>query len=59
MRQANLCFHCGANAVQPTPLLAKGRGCIRREASCDRLLPDDSSSGGWDRTTDTRLMKPR
>src|SRR5262249_9356224 len=28
------------------------------EAGCDRLTPGDSTSGGWDRTSDTRLMKP-
>jgi hypothetical protein len=28
------------------------------EADCDRLMLFATSSGGWDRTTDTRLMKP-
>ena len=25
---------------------------------CDGMITDEKSSGGWDRTTDTRLMKP-
>jgi integrase len=29
------------------------------EAGCDRMIPAEMSSGGWDRTTDTRLMKTR
>jgi hypothetical protein len=28
------------------------------ESACDGMMPAETSSGGWDRTTDTRLMKP-
>jgi integrase len=30
----------------------------RVEADCDSMRSIDKTSGGWDRTTDTRLMKP-
>ena len=43
----------GENATGPNPLLLQGV-----EAGCERLMPHESSSGGWDRTSDTRLMKP-
>jgi integrase len=42
----------GGNAAGPNPMLAQGI-----EAGCERLIPLESSSGGWDRTSDTRLMK--
>jgi hypothetical protein len=43
----------GENATGPNPLIAEGV-----EAGCRRLMPPESNSGGWDRTSDTRLMKP-
>jgi hypothetical protein len=41
------------NAAGPNPLSAQGV-----EAGCERVIPLEGSSGGWDRTSDTRLMKP-
>jgi hypothetical protein len=40
------------NAAGPNPLTVQGV-----EAGCERVIPLEGSSGGWDRTSDTRLMK--
>jgi hypothetical protein len=37
-----------------------GRNSLQQQgiaAGCERLIPPETSSGGWDRTSDTRLMK--
>lgn len=41
------------NAAGRNPLILQGV-----EAGCDAVIGGERSSGGWDRTTDTRLMKP-
>jgi integrase len=43
----------GPNTTGPNPLPLQGV-----EAGCDSLRMPEPSSGGWDRTTDIRLMKP-
>lgn len=43
----------GGNATGPNSLNLQGV-----ETGCERVIPLETSSGGWDRTSDTRLMKP-
>ncbi|SRR5579883_1364291 len=42
-----------AEQVNAKPLAVQGV-----ERDCDQLIPIEKNSGGWDRTSDTRLMKP-